>query len=104
MVSICQQDFIRRTRSVAPEGGVVLTKVTKARTRFFFTGEFEPVSTVPGPAALVGSCALRLEDAYVYPTDDLPSALADLMSTYGIGGEPWEVAAVSDFIDIPPID
>lgn len=101
MEGICQQDFKSRTQAIAPEGGLILTKLTKRRTRFFFTGEFVSVATIPGPTALVGQTSLRLEDAYVYELEALAETLANFLNKHGIGGEPWRVSTVSHFVDIP---
>lgn len=103
MVDLCHQHFIARTQSIAPEGGLILTKVTVRGIRFFYIGTFEAVSTVPGPSAVVGVTSLRLEDAFIYDSEGFAEGLAALLNQHGIGGEPWQVATVSDFIDVPVI-
>lgn len=101
MLGISLQSFLERTRSIAPEGGVILTKVSAEQTRYYYKGEFEEIATMPRPSSIVGQTALRLEDAYIYENEGLAEDLAVLLNKHGIGGAPWAVAAVSDFIEMP---
>lgn len=79
-----------------PGEALVLTKLSKAGVRYFFTGDVE-AEHGPDGVFLVAKTGLFAGDAFQYRSDDRAREAANILNNYGIGGGTWEPQPVAAF-------
>ena len=94
MQALQQPVLSAQTSASGPCEGFILTKVSNAGFRYFFTGTHTEIETMEGEEAYVAGTSLFHGDARFYASAYNAEAISRGLNRCGIGGVDWDVTPV----------
>lgn len=77
--------------------GYILTKVSKSKTQYFYTGAETLIEVEGGGHALVAATSLFIGDAHAFPDVTSATAYRNTLNRQGIGGAEWKIGPAHQF-------